>query len=171
MNNKTLFMMIVIIIFLCFIVYKQNRINEKMTTDTSTDDVIDSENTGDDYMTSLSTISLEQSDDVKIKIYNTVSAIRDYTKKLSNHKQLKNGSKILIDEIIDFTDEILIADEYDPEMETKPSIVDGSAYLLADRIRELGYKLQKVTTDSGIYDMGISIESNGKQLALMHKYN
>ena len=137
-----------------------------MTTTTTTTDMTE---TDDDYMTSLSTISLEQSDIVKLKIYNTVNAIRSYTKTLSQRPDLKNGSDILINEIIDFTDEILISDEYDAEMETKPSRSDDSTYMLADRIRELGYKLQQVTTDSGIYDMGISIESNGKQLAIMHE--
>ena len=143
---------------------------ERMTSSEYTSDsvVVEVDNTGDDYMTSLSTISLEQSDKVKHKIYDTTMAIRSDTTKLSRFA-LNNRARELVQGIIDQTDSILIADEYTPEMETVPHEEDGSIYFLADSIRNLGYKLQKVTTDAGIYDMGIVIESNGKQLAKMYE--
>ena len=166
MNHKTLIFLFIIIGFFLFLSLRQTK--EKMTTTEYTTDVVDSENTGDDYMTSLSTISLEQSDKVKHKIYNTTLAIRGDAKKLTY--LIKNKTALeLVKNIIEQTDNILITDEYDPEMETLPSIADGSIYFLADSIRNLGYKLQKVTTDSGIYDMGIVIESNAKQLVKMYE--
>jgi hypothetical protein len=167
MNNKTLFFLIAVIGV--FYILTRTR-KERMTTSeyTSDSDAIDVENTGDDYMTSLSTISLEQSDKVKRKIYNTTMAIRSDTTKLALFP-LNDRARELVQEIIDQTDSILIADEYTPEMETVPHEEDGSIYFLANSIRNLGYKLQKVTTDAGIYDMGIVIESNGKQLAKMYE--
>lgn len=166
MDYKTL-ILVGIVIFL-FLWLTRPKTQERMNTSEYTSDTTTTDDLDDDYMTSLSTISLEQSDEVKIKIYDTVTEVRNDVKKLIELVSRNKEATELAKEIIDLTDEILIADEYDPEMETKPSEVDGSIRGLTDSIRNYGYKIQKVTTDSGIYDMGIVIESNAKRIMRMY---
>lgn len=143
------------------------------TTDTTDDDDDDVTATLDfDSGTSGVSISLEQSDEVKEKVYDIVMEIRSNAKRLENSQNISRVKHLYkdgqmnkwLEDIFTLTDEIMIEDEYQPEEEEKPSQTSNNMFLMAQAIRGYGYMLQNVTTDAGIYDMGILIESRGTQL-------